>query len=130
MEKKEQTKKIDKKKLNTILCILIGIGIVVIVGILIYNAVQATVPSGYKAVFVGEKDKVEYKTYIYKLENDEENYGFKYVDTTDGKITKKGRAHWTEDVLKAARENNAQDYVLEDDKKYTIDEYTERFMAE
>ena len=113
----------DKKKLVNVLCILIGIGVVAIIGILIYKHSVETIPDDYRAVFYGEKGNDKFETYIYDLKDDKENYNYKYVDTKNGKITKKGRANMVEDIMNIINDNGSTGYVMEDDKKYSVDDY-------
>lgn len=94
------------------------------------------IPDNYIAVFNGGSGEITYSTYIYKINNGQGNYGFKYINTTNTttswgssdwntKITSKGTVSWTQDVFKIAEENNAYSYVElpNDNKIYTIDEY-------
>ena len=99
-----------------------------------------TIPSDYMFYFAGGNDKITYMTYIYKIDNNQDNYGFKYINTTkkevDGKeieeIVGKGEVSWTEDVFVVARKHGAYSYVQYNGlvNQYTIDEFQVRFLMD
>lgn len=99
------------------------------------------IPKDYIAVFNGGSGEVTYSTYIYKINNKQANYGFKYINTTNTtlswgnpnwniEITSKGTVNWTDDVFTVAEKNNAYSYVKlpNDNKKYSIDEFMSMFL--
>ena len=99
------------------------------------------IPNDYIAVFHGGAGEMTYSTYIYKIDNNHENYGFKYINTTrmtkswgsteaETKITKRGEFDWKDGAFIIAKKNNAYDYVkLPNSKKiYSIEEFKSMFM--
>ena len=99
------------------------------------------IPDNYIAVFHGGSGEVTYETYIYKIDNGHDNYGFKYINVTSHtqkygsskwthKITDRGEFDWTDDAFSIAKKNNAYSYVTEpnNDKIYSIEEYQSRFI--
>ena len=91
------------------------------------------IPDDYIAVFYGDSSEITYSTYIYKIKNETENYGFKYINTINTtksrgnlkvkvSITGKGDIGWTDEVFTVAKNNNAYSYVkLKDGKKHKKD---------
>lgn len=122
------------------------VGAIIIGGILVAkrsgNIVNSDeIPEGYIAVFHGGSGEQTYETYIYKINNEQENYGFEYINTTSTttywgsgkqniKITKRGSVDWTDKVFVVAKENNAYSFVTlpNSDKIYTIEEYMQIFL--
>ncbi|MGN0580114.1 MAG: hypothetical protein ACI4JE_04505 [Ruminococcus sp.] len=104
------------------------------------NKESQTVKDGYIAVFHSDEKNMIHETYIYKIDNDAENYGFDYInvvrnrvtesDYADVNITGQGSVQWTDDVFKAAKDNKAYSYVTmpDDEKNYTIDEFMNMFL--
>lgn len=99
------------------------------------------IPGNYIAVFYGGSGEKTYSTYIYKVDNGHESYGFNYINTTntttswgssdwDIQVTSKGNVHWMNDVFRIAKENNAYSYVKLPNRKtsYTIEEFADIFM--
>lgn len=143
--KKKVIEENKKRKIGKIIAIL-SVIVISLVGFLIYyfgrdGGYSDKVPEGYIAVFHGGCCEVTYSTYIYKVDNDHANYGFKYINTTNStvswgspqwtvKITKKGFVNWTDDVFTVAEKNGAYSYVTvpNDDKTYTIEEFMSRFL--
>ena len=93
--------------------------------------VDAEVPDGYIAVFNGGAGEITYSTYVYKIDNGQANYGFKYVNTINTteswgspnwniKVVKTGTVDWTDDVFKVAEEHGAYSYVIYNGQNYTI----------
>ena len=82
------------------------------------------IPENYIAVFNGGSGEMTYSTYIYKIDNKQANYGFKYINTTNTtkswgsseweiKITDKGKFDWTDGAFIVAKENNAYQAMYE-----------------
>ena len=99
------------------------------------------VPNDYIAVFHGGVGELTYSTYIYKIDNNQANYGFKYINTTNTtkhwgssewnvKVTKKGEFSWTDGAFTVAKKNNAYSYVkIPGDKNtYSIEEFQSMFI--
>lgn len=99
------------------------------------------IPDGYIAIFHGGVGEVTYQTYIYKINNEEANRGFNYINATsttaswgssewNTKITKRGSVDWTDNVFEVAKENNAYSFVTlpNSDKTYSIEEYMNMFL--
>lgn len=98
------------------------------------------IPDNYIAVFHGGSGEVTYSTYIYKIKNDQPNYGFQYINTKNTtvswgsskqkqKIIGRGNIDWTDGVFSIAHENNAYSYVtLPDGSKYSIEEFQGMFL--
>jgi len=126
--------------------IFIGITLVVIVLILsvtvyVYKYNSSNIPNDYIAVFHGGAGEITYSTYIYKIDNDQANYGFKYINTTNTtkhwgssewnvKITKRGEFDWTDGAFIVAKKNNAYSYVTipNSDETYSIEEFQGMFI--
>ena len=99
---------------------------------------EEKVDEQYIAYFEGGNDKITYRTYIYKINNNQDNYGFRYtntiIKTIDGKeqeeIVGEGEVSWTDDVFVVAKKHGAYSYVKYNgkDKKYTIDEFASMFL--
>ena len=99
------------------------------------------IPDDYIAVFHGGVGELTYSTYIYKIDNGQANYGFKYINTTNTtkywgssewnvKVTKKGKFDWIDGAFTVAKENNAYSYVkIPGDKNtYSIEEFQSMFI--
>ena len=95
------------------------------------------IPDGYIAVFNDGVGEIKYSTYVYKIDNGHDNYGFKYINTTSmtvswgssewiTKINKKGKVNRMKDVLKVAKEHGAYSYVLYDNKTYSIEDFKKK----
>lgn len=117
--------------------------ILVICGVCFYlkNNDIENIPDNYIAVFHGGTGERTYSTYVYKIDNDYANYGFRYINTTNTTvlwgsrdwsrmITGKGEVTWTDEVFSVAKKNNAYSYVTlpNDVKKYTIDDFMAMFL--
>ncbi|MBO7451033.1 MAG: hypothetical protein J6U54_11775 [Clostridiales bacterium] len=99
---------------------------------------RTEITDDYVAVFHGGSGEETYLTYIYKIDNGHDNYGFEYINVEQygmtGKQTQKilssGTVIWTEDVFPVAEENNAYDFVTvpNDNNPYTIDEFKDMFL--
>jgi len=99
---------------------------------------EEKIADNYIAYFEGGNDKITYRTYIYKINNNQANYGFRYTNSTlkniDGKIVEdivaEGEVSWTDDVFIVAKKHGAYSYVKYNgrDKKYTIDEFATMFL--
>ena len=123
----------DNIKSNKLELVLIFIPFIIAIGFLLFSVFTTNsikIPENYIAIFHGSSDKTNYKTYIYKIDTEEANYGFSYINTTNDKITDKGKVDWTDNVFEVAKENKAYSYVTlpNNDKKYTIDEYSRMFL--
>lgn len=99
------------------------------------------ISEGYIAVFCGGTGERVYSTYVYKIDNGQANYGFKYINTVsttislestelNEKITGRGKLDWTDDVFYIAKKNDAYDYVRipNSTKTYTIEEFMTMFI--
>lgn len=99
------------------------------------------IPDGYIAVFHGGSGEITYETYIYKIDNKQANYGFKYINVTsttkswgstewDHKIIDKGEFSWTDLAFDVAKKNGAYSYVTlpNDNETYTIEEFQRMFI--
>ena len=99
---------------------------------------RTEITDDYIAVFHGGSGEETYLTYIYKIDNGHDNYGFEYINVEQfgmtskqtQKILKRGTVVWTEDVFSVAEENNAYDFVTvpNDNNTYTIDEFKDMFL--
>lgn len=126
----------------------IGVTVVFIAVVLLflsfrYEEVYYTngIPEDYIAVFHGGSGEITYSTYIYKIDNNQANYGFEYINTTNTtkswgssewnvKVTDKGEFSWTDEAFTIAKENYAYSYVkIPGDKKaYSIEEFQKMFI--
>ena len=127
-----------KNKVKILLLIIICI---ILVRFAFHTKFNDNLPSDYIAVFNGSIGEFNYKTYIYKIDNDQANSGFKYINTVEDStslilpnrkktITKRGEVRWTDEVFIIAKENNAYMYVKlpNDLRKYTIEEFEKMFI--
>lgn len=138
-----------KDKIKYIIIGLISVSVIVmILGIILIllntnNVYSDKIPDNYIAIFNGGSGEVTYQTYIYKIDNGQDNYGFKYINTTNTtkqwgsdevniKITGKGTVTWTDDVFMVAKKNNAYSFVITKDSKntYTIEEFQGMFLMD
>ena len=134
----------DNKTLKKSEIFLMFIPFIIALGFLIFSFLSKDskeIPENYIAVFHGGAGEITYETYIYKINNGQANYGFNYINTTNNTvsygsnkinktITKQGSVSWTDEVFKVAKDNHAYSYVTlpNDDKIYTVDEYTSMFV--
>ena len=133
------------KKRNIIVCI--AVAVVLIIAIVVNMTLNKStknsdkIPQDYIAVFHGGAGEITYETYIYKIDNDQDNYGFKYINTESTtvswgssewttRITGTGTVDWTDDVFDVAYKNNAYSYVTSKGKQYTIEEFGKRFIMD
>ena len=129
------------KKILVIIVVLIISALVV--GFIVIKKNNNKIPDGYIAVFHGGVGEQTYETYIYKIDNGKENYGFKYINVTttkslvengksNYKIIKRGKFDWTEKAFNVARENNAYSYVTVpySDRMFKIDEFAPMFIMD
>ena len=127
---------------------VIGIILVILIGVLsaVFMYTNSAkkgdkIPDGYVAVFHGGSGELTYSTYIYKIDNGHDNYGFKYINTENHtkfwgssewivKIVDKGEFDWTDGAFIIAEKHGAYSYVVEpgSDKIYTIEEYQSMFI--
>lgn len=119
----------------------IPIIIIITLIILFIKENNSKIPDDYIAVFHGGSGEITYETYIYKINNGHENYGFKYINVTsttksygshkwEHKITKRGSFDWTDGAFIIAKENNAYSYVTKQNsnKHLTIEEFMVVFL--
>ena len=101
------------------------------------------IDNNYIAVFNGKSGENIYSTYIYKIDNNRANYGFKYINTISKttsnesskktiKVIKEGNIGWTDEAFEVAKNNNAYSYVLlpNDNKMYSIEEFSKIFSMD
>jgi len=130
----------NKKKLIIIFTVVI---ILIVVGVCFYFYYQSNknIPDDYIAVFHGGSGEITHSTYIYKIDNDQPNYGFRYINVAcstkswgssewNVKVVGKGEVSWTDDVFSVAKENNAYQYVTlpNSEKSYSIEEFQRMFL--
>lgn len=133
----------NNKRVTIICLVLAAIVLIIICANKFINreTPSSIIPDGYICVFNGGVGEVTYSTYIYKNKKYSDNYGFDYINTTNTtkswgssewnqKITSRGTAGWTDEVFEVARKNNAYSYVIENGKKYSIEEYMNRFLMD
>ena len=114
--------------------IVVFISLVVVITFLIIDGISSSIPNDYIAVFQGESVNTKYSTYIYKIDNEHANMGFKYISTITIKgktnIKDKGEFSWTDGAFIVAKKHGAYDYVEipGDTKRYTIEEFQGRFI--
>ncbi|MDR1100753.1 MAG: hypothetical protein LBL34_00075 [Clostridiales bacterium] len=94
------------------------------IGLYYWHYSRTNIPQDYVAIFIGQSSaEISYSTYIYKIDNGHDNYGFKYINVTtstvswgssqsETRITGEGKFDWTDGAFIIARENNAYSYVL------------------
>lgn len=115
--------------------------VIIAIVILLQKKDYNTIPDDYICVFHGGSGEMTHETYIYKDDDGKDNYGFDYINTTSNtlswgssewvtKVTKKGKAGWSDEVFKVARENGAYDYVEMKGRqeKFTIEEFQTMFI--
>ena len=133
----------NKKEKKRII-LLVTVVVFITVGSCLYLKYRNSnyIPEDYIAVFYGGEGAFIYSTYIYKVNNGQANYGFKYINTTSTidswssselktKITNRGRVAWTDDVFAIAKENNAYSYViLPNNEIYSIEEFMTMFSMD
>lgn len=132
----------SKWKIITVLLLIVIIG--GIVGFFLYKKNNTTnIPENYIAVFHGGVGERTYETYIYKIENGHDNYGFRYINvisTTESwgspnwnhEITGKGSFDWTDSAFTIAKKHGAYSYVTRpnDNQTYTIEEFQKMFLMD
>ena len=132
----------NKIKIIIILFIVIILGVIITFLCLSRNNNNIQIPNDYLAVFQGGSGEITYSTYIYKLDNEKKDSGYKYINTTntttswgssDWNInkTEEGTVVFAKDLFRIAEENNAYSYVeLPNNKEtYTIEEYQEMILS-
>ena len=130
-----------KKEVKICIIALIIVGCILAIYGIHKNNSDKNVSEDYIAVFHGGAGEITYETYIYKINNNKPNMGFKYINQTctttywgspdwNCKTTKTGTVTWTDDVFVAAKDNYAYSYVTipGSDKIYMIDEFAEIFL--
>ena len=133
-------------KRNVLVISILSVVLLILFGFIIYymlpiNYYDSDIPEDYIAVFHGGGGEITYSTYIYKIDNNQANYGFKYINTTNStkywgssewnvKITGKGEFDWTDGAFLVAKKNNAYSYVTipNSNKIYTIEEFQGMFI--
>ena len=135
----------NSKKIKLIAIILIAVITFGTIGFCIHLKYQNSnnIPNDYIAIFNGGTGEITYSTYIYKIDNGHDNYGFKYINATNTtvswgnpnwkiKITDKGEVARTDDIFAVAKENNAYSYVSlpNDNKTYSIEEFMTMFLKD
>ncbi len=131
------------KKVIISLIIIIVVILIGTIGIIIIKNNDTEIPDDYIAVFNGGAGEVTYSTYVYKIDNGQANYGFKYINTinttkywgsseSNSEITSKGIVSWTDEIFKIAEENNAYSYVKlpNNEKIYSIQEFIYMFSMD
>lgn len=114
-----------KKKIYMMIILLILITIASYISFTKFINKTTKIPDDYIVVFYGITDEIIYSTYIYKMENGYENYGFEYISTMKSsesskenlKIIDKGNIVWTDEIFTVAKKNNAYSYVKSSDGK-------------
>ena len=123
-----------KKKIIIMLILILSIGFFTGCG----KKDKEVVKNAYSFYFEGGNNKITYRTYIYKVNNNQDNYGFRYVNTTKKKIDNKeveiivseGEVTWTEDVFTVAKKHGSYSYVVQDGIKYSINEFMQMFLMD
>lgn len=111
--------------------------------ILVKKDISNSIPNDYIAIFHGGVGEQTYQTYIYKINNGQANFGFKYINVTSTteslksskrkyKINNKGRFDWTDEAFTVAKKHGAYSYVTvpNDDKIYSIEEFKIEFIMD
>ena len=131
-----------------IISILLAALIIILILIQLYSAIMYKkepsndkIPENYIAVFNGGSGEMTYSTYIYKIDNNQANYGFKYINTINTtsswgssewnkEIVKEGYFNFTDGAFITAEKHGAYDYVKipNSDKIYTIEEFQDKFL--
>lgn len=132
---------INKKKILLMILLVVLFICIVLVRYVFYTRFNGDLTSDYIVIFNGSVGEFNYKTYIYKLDNGQANYGFKYINTVENStswasptrkktIIKRGEVGWTDEIFIVAKENNAYMYVTlpNDQEKYTIEEFEKMFL--
>lgn len=132
-----------KRKLKIIVVVVIIIMLLIVGSFAILNKrnVHNNIPENYIAIFHGGVGEQTYETYIYKIDNGQANYGFKYINVTSTtetygspnwiqKITDRGEFDWSEGAFTVAEKNGAYSYVTlpNDSTIYTIEEFQIMFI--
>ncbi|MBQ3435601.1 MAG: hypothetical protein IJH13_01120 [Bacilli bacterium] len=126
------------KKNVWIIIIIAFIVLLSTVVIVLFNANENSIPSGYIAVFKGESTDVVHTTYLYQGKKNKKKYS--YINTIT-KLDHNDSSMWNEEVLeqkklkkkkdvfKVAKENGAYSYVKyeKDGNLYTIEEFKKVF---
>lgn len=133
-----------KNKKRLIVFSIIAISILIIISIVLYFNYQKNknvIPDNYIAVFSGGSGEIVCETYIYKIDNGQSNYGFKYINTRsmttswgstnwETIVVEKGKVDWTDSVFGVAKKHGAYSYVRfpNDSKTYSIEEFMDMFI--
>ncbi len=130
----------SKKVFWLVISIIIAICIIFIFIFMKYVVNDNEIPDGYIAVFHGGAGEITYQTYVYKINNEQGNYKFSYINTTSRtthwgsneliiEITKRGSVNTIHNIIDIAKENYAYSFVTlpDSDKVYTIEEYQQMY---
>lgn len=127
-----------KNKIIALILIIIVIVLAILFCVTLNKNESDKIPNDFIATFYGDDNKKVYATYVYKIDNKQDNYGFKCINVvittklfkTITKILETKEVSFTDDVFITAKENNAYSYVKipNDNKKYSIEEYQSMFL--
>lgn len=130
-----------KKSLWKLIVFIILSVLLIGIVILIINDNNNRIPTNYIAIFKGGSGEVTYSTYIYKLDNKSEDYGYSFINTTNRttsygsskwthKITSKGETSWKDQLFEVAKSNHAYSSVEYEGKSYTVDKFAKIFLPQ
>jgi len=126
-----------------LILIIVGVLLLFTIGIHTLLSIKENneIPNDYIAVFHGGVGEITYETYIYKIDNDTPNMGFKYVNVTstttsygsskwNHRVTKRGSVGFTDEVFIVAEKNHAYSFVTvpKSNETYTIEEFRAKFI--
>ena len=121
-----------KKGLGKLIVFIILSIILIVVVIFLINENNNRIPTNYIAIFSGKADGENYSTYIYKLNNKSDDYGYSFINIRGTKksykILSKGETSWKDQLFEVAKSNNAYKSVNYEGKDYTIDEFADLFL--
>ena len=122
------------KSLWKLIVFLILSAILIGIVILIINDNNNRIPTNYIAVFNGTSEGENYSTYIYKLDNKSDEYGYSFINITGTskkyKITSKGETSWKDQLFEVAKSNNAYTSVKYEGRDYTIEDFAKIFLPQ
>jgi len=108
---------------------------ILVLTILIINYNNNRIPTNYIAVFSGNKGNKTYSTYMYKKDNNNDTYGYKFINTVSNKnqeknytILLKGEVDWKDQILNIAKRNNAYESVKYQGRDITVDDFINTFI--
>lgn len=132
----------NNKKVKLIVIVIIVVVVFGTLGFCLYLKYQNGnhIPDDYIAVVNSGVGEITYSTYIYKIDNGNDNYGFKYINTTNEtsswgssevktKITGKGKVNWIADIFDIEKNNSGYSYIRlpNDNKIYSVEEFIMMF---